>query len=259
MPLTSAGIYLLATEHSEAIQRLAADPAIAATTRIPHPYPADAARDFIAAQIAAREKGSAWTFAIVDRNELVGVCGIEGLDHDDPPELGYWVGVPHWGKGYATFAVKRVLEFAFKNLMLDRIRAHALEANAASRRVLEKSGFAFLRLAPHYDAALGNLEQMVALYAISRTDWKEHRDGPALARLHPALRSILDAELAAGNDVAETGGGWPDPDSVFVRLVSPFRTRPEPLPTDLVYTEPNDPHWWKADYSSRSPRHILAC
>jgi hypothetical protein len=65
--------------------------------------------------------------------------------------------------------------------------------------------------------------------------------------------------LAAGNEVIESGGGWPDADSVFVRLRDPFRTTPSPLPDGVVYTEPNDPHWWKADYSSRSPRHILAC
>ena len=76
-----------------------------------------------------------------------------------------------------------------------------------------------------------------------------------MALLHPALRAILDAELAAGNEVAETGGGWPDPDSVFVRLRDPFRTKPSPLPPNVVYTEPNDPHWWKADYGTvSSPR-----
>jgi hypothetical protein len=63
---------------------------------------------------------------------------------------------------------------------------------------------------------------------------------------------------AAGNSVGETGAGWPDTDSIFVRLREPFRTKPS-LPDGVSYTEPNDPHWWKADYSSKSPRHVLAC
>jgi len=65
--------------------------------------------------------------------------------------------------------------------------------------------------------------------------------------------------VSTGNEVAETGGGWPDADSVFVRLRDPFRTKPLPLPAGIVYTEPNDPHWWKADYTSSAPRHTLAC
>jgi ribosomal-protein-alanine N-acetyltransferase len=171
MHLDTVRIRLLAPEHAETIQRLASDARIAATTRIPHPYPEHGARDFIATQVAAREKGTAWTFAIIDRDELVGACGIEGIGRDEPPELGYWIGTPYWGRGYATLGVKLVLEFAFQNLLLDQVRAHALEHNTASRRVLEKCGFAFLRVVPHYDAALGNLEQMVAQYLIERPRW----------------------------------------------------------------------------------------
>ncbi len=168
MPAPQVALRLLAPEMAEAIQRLASDARIAATTRIPHPYPEHGARDFIAAQIDARQRGTAWTFAITDRDELAGVCGIEGIGGEDPPELGYWIGAPYWGRGYATAGVKLLLEFAFQNLLLDQVRAHALERNTASRRVLEKCGFAFLRTALHYDAALGNLEQMVAQYLIER-------------------------------------------------------------------------------------------
>lgn len=168
MHASTVTIRLLESQDAEAIQRLASDARIAATTRIPHPYPEHGARDFVAAQIAAREKGTAWTFAIIDGGDLVGACGIEGLGRDEPPELGYWVGTPYWGRGYATGAVKLVLEFAFRDLRLDRVRAHALEYNTASRRVLEKCGFEFLRIVPHYDAALGNLEQMVAQYLITK-------------------------------------------------------------------------------------------
>ena len=168
MPEPGVALRLLAPEQAEVIQRLASDARIAATTRIPHPYPEHGARDFIAAQIDARQRGTAWTFAITDGDELVGVCGIEGIGGEDPPELGYWVGAPYWGRGYATAGVKLLLEFAFRNLLLDQVRAHALERNAASRRVLEKSGFECLRVSPHYDAALGNLEQMVAQYRIRR-------------------------------------------------------------------------------------------
>ena len=254
-PRGSAGVYMLSPEHADGIQRLASDPAIAAATRIPHPYPENGAHEFIARKRAQQAEGTGYGFAIVDRGEVVGVCNVSGIGGDATPTLGVWVGVPYWGKGYATFAVKMVLEFAFQNLGLVRVRAMVPASSAAARRVLEKNGF---EAKPDQDLP-GDPKEQLLVHETTRHRWIEQRNGPALAALHPALRAILEAELAAGNEIAETGGGWPDPDSVFVRLRHEFRTRPDPLAEDLTYTEPNDPHWWKADYSSRSPRHVLAC
>ena len=256
---STTGVYFLSEKHAEAIQRLVSDPAIAATTRIPHPYPENGAREFIARQIAAREAGSAYTFAVMDRGTLVGACGLEGIANGEAREIGFWIGREHWGKGYATFAVKMVLEFAFQNLRLKRVPAFALETNAASRRVLEKSGFELLRLAPHDDPLLKSPSEQVAVYQITRERWFELRASPALAALHPALAAILRAELAAGNEVAETQADWPDRGGLFVRLRHPFRARPTPVPAGVRYAEPNDPHGWKAEYSTLSPRHLLVC
>ena len=145
-----------------------------------------------------------------------------------------------------------ILDFAFRNLQTPRVHAFAPLGDAAAERTLATFGFG---PAPAEAASRPDAVHV----ALARADWIAHRDRPALARLHPALRAILDAELAAGNEVAETGGGWPDDDSIFVRLRDPFRTTSSPLPAGVTYTEPNDPHWWRADYSSQSPRHILAC
>jgi ribosomal-protein-alanine N-acetyltransferase len=55
--------------------------------------------------------------------------------------LGYWMGRPYAGQGLMTEAVSLVVPFAFNTLGLHRIHAAFLPSNAASRRVLEKSGF----------------------------------------------------------------------------------------------------------------------
>jgi RimJ/RimL family protein N-acetyltransferase len=256
--IQTAGVYLLAPAHAAAIQRLASDPAIAAATRMPHPYPENGARDFIERQAAERARGSAYGFAIVDLGEVVGVCGLEGIAKGGEGELGYWVGRPFWGRGYATLAVRMVLEFAFQNLRLQQVNASVLETNATSRRVLEKNGFELLRLGRHDDPLLKRPDELLAVYSITRQRWDDLRSGGALAALHPSLRAILKAELTAGNEVVEISRGWPDTDSVFVRLRHPFRMRPAALPAGVDYAEPDDPHWWRADYSSRAPRHLLA-
>jgi RimJ/RimL family protein N-acetyltransferase len=245
---TTAGTYLLSMEHAAALQRLAADPRTAAAGI---PFPARGAREFVEGQIAARADGSGYAFAIVDGGELVGVSSLAGVGGGEASRLEVWVALPFRGRGYATFGVRMLLEFAFRNLELERVRAVAPGSQPGAARVLAKHGFL-----PHPVPAASATD---AGYELTRARWIERQSATALDLLHPALRVILAAELAAGNEVAETGGGWPDPDSVFVRLRHPFRTRPSPLPDEVTYTEPNDPHWWKADYSSRAPRHILAC
>jgi RimJ/RimL family protein N-acetyltransferase len=54
--------------------------------------------------------------------------------------LGYWIGVPYWGNGYATEAGRAVLDHGFGELGLNRVYAHCFARNPASRRVLEKLG-----------------------------------------------------------------------------------------------------------------------
>jgi ribosomal-protein-alanine N-acetyltransferase len=55
--------------------------------------------------------------------------------------VGYWIGAPHVGRGYMTDAVKAVLPYAFVTLGLHRLEAACLPHNAASTRVLLKTGF----------------------------------------------------------------------------------------------------------------------
>jgi ribosomal-protein-alanine N-acetyltransferase len=56
--------------------------------------------------------------------------------------LGYWMGAPHARQGYMTAAVRALAGFAFATLRLHRIEAACIPANAASIRLLEKTGFA---------------------------------------------------------------------------------------------------------------------
>ena len=254
---TTAGVYMLASEHAEAIQRFASDPALARLLRIERPDVPTVGADTVARLSAERLAGDAYWNVIVDQREVRGVSGLVG-PYTPEPLLVIWIDPESRRRGYGELAARLGLEFAFRNLQLAHVCTAADPADAAHQELLSKVGFAKggpTQPTPGDPAPpIGRV-----IRCLTREDWLAHRDLPALARLHPALREILDAELAAGNEVVETGGGWPDPDSVFVRLRDPFRTKPSPLPSGVIYTEPNDPHWWKADYSSVSPRHILAC
>lgn len=251
----TCGIYHLAEHHLPTLQALAGDAAIAATTRVPHPYPADGARTFFAAMEQERAAGTAFVFAIEDDGRLVGVVGLHRRTAVDA-ELGFWVGVPHQRRGLATFAVQNVLPYAYGNLRLQSVWAEVLTSNTPSLRVLAKFGFVAAGERPHSHAAWPAHVPLRRL-ELTASGWRAHRDAPALAALHPALRALVAAELAAGNEVKETGRGWPDADSVLVRLRHAFRAMPAQLPDGVVHTVLDDPHWWTAELSTRQPRHLL--
>jgi RimJ/RimL family protein N-acetyltransferase len=124
-------------EDAKAIARLANDRRIAVNTaRIPHPYGLGDAEEFIAA--VNRQDGEA-VFAITLDDAPIGVCGVD--PRESGPEVGYWLGVPYWGHGYATEAVRALIGHAFADLQHAALHAGARVSNPASRRVLEKCGF----------------------------------------------------------------------------------------------------------------------
>ena len=64
--------------------------------------------------------------------------------------LGYWISVDSIGQGLATRAVEAVAEIADQELKLHRIEASTLTANVASQRVLQRTGFQQIGMAPTY-------------------------------------------------------------------------------------------------------------
>ena len=143
--LRTARLLLRSLEREDvpAIVRLAGAREVAATTlNIPHPYADGDALSFLAKAGADFRAGHSMVFAIcvAPERELCGAVGLNIVDSHKHAELGYWIGVPFWGKGYVTEAAATVLSFGFGTLQLRRIYAHYFAGNTASQRVLEKIG-----------------------------------------------------------------------------------------------------------------------
>jgi RimJ/RimL family protein N-acetyltransferase len=122
------------------IQRLAGAREVALNTlMIPHPYPDGAAEEWIGRQEA--KAGEEITLAVTLNEALIGGIGLDRLDRShDHAELGYWIGVPYWGRGYATEAGLAMLQHGFETLALNRIWAMHFVRNPASGRVPQKIG-----------------------------------------------------------------------------------------------------------------------
>ena len=82
-------------------------------------------------------------------NEPIGSIGLtfagrcEKELSDGECELGYWVGVPFWGRGIASEAASCVINHAFCDLKVNKIYCGFFEGNEKSKRVQEKCGFVF--------------------------------------------------------------------------------------------------------------------
>src|ERR1700674_3840027 len=143
--LRTARLLLRSFERGDipAIVRLAGVREIAAMTlHIPHPYDSAEAEDFLERMDAECRQGNVAVFAVTlsSSGELCGACGLHVASEQPRAELGYWIGVPYWGRGLATEAAHAVAEFGFDTLRLHRIHASHFAGNRASGRVLEKIG-----------------------------------------------------------------------------------------------------------------------
>ena len=101
------------------VQRLAGDKDIASTTlNIPHPYEDGMAEGWIGTHKGLFEEGKGVVYAITSRDDgrLIGAISLMNIVKNHQAEMGYWIGVPYWGKGYCTEAGKALLRYGFEGI-----------------------------------------------------------------------------------------------------------------------------------------------
>lgn len=109
---------------------------------LPYPYTEKDAEEFITSVLSA-DKSKTFAFAITVNDMVIGSIGVFRCDniHFQTAEMGYYLGEPYWGKGFATSAVKQICRYIFDNTDIIRIFAEPFAYNVASCTVLEKAGF----------------------------------------------------------------------------------------------------------------------
>lgn len=157
-----------------AIIRLASDRSVTEmTARMPHPYPPDLAASFIAAAREANGAGEQLQLVIADRAEpstLLGAIGIVKAAEGEAYTLGYWLGRPYWGQGFATEAAHAIIDATFLYTPISEIEASVRVINPASRQVLANCGFQFdgsaMKPRPAWNDSVA-----VDLYRLTRPLW----------------------------------------------------------------------------------------
>lgn len=222
LPLDSARLRLRhpRPQDAEAVSALLSDPEVARTTPgLPFPFETSHAETFVAQaaiEIAARR---GIVLAIEERlsGQMVGCIGAKLSA--GTAELGFWIGRPFWGRGYASEATLRCLRLLFRDCGAGLVWASLDPANGASRRVLEKAGFA----AGHAADGAPPAGEAMAIMALDRPVWDERqRARPLLLVAAAALIDrdgrVLIAQRPAGKSMA---GLWEFPGGKLAQGESP--------------------------------------
>jgi RimJ/RimL family protein N-acetyltransferase len=138
--------------------------------RVPHPYTLAHAERFIAGAGAA--PGCAYALTLAPTGCFIGCAGL------DPTEggglaLGYWIGEPFWGQGFATEAAHALVDHAFRSSAIAALSASCRVVNAASRRVIHNCGFQYAGEGMMDSAAAGRVA--VERYRLDRRTWASLR------------------------------------------------------------------------------------
>ncbi len=136
------------TEDAPILATLLGDRRVVSTTRsITYPYELSSAVERIA-DIHQREPLGELCSRVIclpDDPSLMGMVTLRIDATHDSAELGYWLGVPFWGRGLGSAAAQLMLDHGFRKLGSENQGLHRIEAfcnadNPASARILEKLG-----------------------------------------------------------------------------------------------------------------------
>lgn len=120
--------------------------------QVPHPYDEAAGRDWLSRPFDARQPSLLITLPGQHGAPVIGGVGFGPRADHAEFELGYWIARQHWGNGFATEAVRGLVDYA-RSIGITRLAAGHFLDNPASGRVLEKAGF----------LATGKIEQQFSL------------------------------------------------------------------------------------------------
>jgi RimJ/RimL family protein N-acetyltransferase len=123
------------------------------------------------------------TFAILWRESgtPIGSIGLKtGADTDlteeaDECELGYWLGVPYWGRGIMPEAVEVMLRYGFEQLGMKKIWCGYYDGNEKSRRVQEKCGFRYEWTTPDVEVPLLGEIRIGHVNSLTREEWQNRQ------------------------------------------------------------------------------------
>ncbi len=131
---------------------------------IPHPFVEFDARTLVKAAWRRLTCGRGFDLLITVKGEggrPVGSIGVGLHDEGARGELGFWIGRDYWGRGYASEAARRMIEFATEALGVARLTGTVAAGNDASLAVLVKLGFIEIGRGEKHVPSTGNMREVI--------------------------------------------------------------------------------------------------
>lgn len=162
---------------AEECYRYAKDPRVGPAAGWPAHISAENSRQIIRDVLMKPE-----TYAIVwkETGLPIGSIGLHRNDlaeKDDEAELGYWIGVPFWGRGLVPEAARELLRHAFEDLKLNRIWCGYYDGNEKSKRVQEKLGFRYQRTSEELPVPLMGETRKGHVSLLTKEEWISRKPG----------------------------------------------------------------------------------
>jgi RimJ/RimL family protein N-acetyltransferase len=160
-------------DDAKELQKLIGNRGISDTMHsVPHPYTVGMAEEWISKRQAMFDEGKSAQFLVTDKLNgfLIGGIGLTIYKDDENAELGYWIGTPHWHKGYCSESALAVIKYGLEELALKRICAKHMTRNPRSGKVMQKIG---MQHEGHLRQAWKKRDKFedVEMYAIIRSDF----------------------------------------------------------------------------------------
>ena len=142
---------------------------------------------FVDNEIARRESGRGVTWAILYGGQFCGLVSLIGILRThrvltyNQAELAYWTSRAHQRRGFMTEAGRRVLDFAFQDVGLHKVRVSHFAENKASCALIQRLGFRYVgtQLEEFNKASVWHdhmtYELLAKEYAPLRLNWPDNR------------------------------------------------------------------------------------
>ncbi|MGN1165159.1 MAG: GNAT family N-acetyltransferase [Lachnospiraceae bacterium] len=165
-------------EDAESLFKYAKDPEVGPVAGWPVHTSIENSREIIKNVLSAPET---YAVCLKENNIAIGSIGLlpSSQTHttakEDEMEVGYWIGVPFWGKGYIPEAVRRLQEHAFKDLGCEALWCAYYDGNEKSKRCMEKCGFIYHHTKENKPCALMGDVRTEHFTYITKEQWLDKR------------------------------------------------------------------------------------
>lgn len=138
---------------------------------MPYPFTTQDGRKLVEKADLNLQNSAMFAIRLKSTGRLIGVIRYANVEQGGPIHVGYWLGEPFWGQGYATEAVHTLVDHAFMYTEIQELQGSCRLTNPASRRVLIKSGFQYRDQSMIRSVGAGG-SVPIERYTLERTVWK---------------------------------------------------------------------------------------